>query len=153
MHLILLLIGITCCMVTNRNLFRRTVLQPKMWESQQLFLGLRLVSRIFEENQQPAIQTKIDSCLQNWDHGLRPATRYTNLKRVAPAVFGGVRLDAVIHPISKKDDKICQTEQTTNRKKNRRLRHVCYFYKLNMERFTSCQPVIPTSRRVMCIFV
>jgi hypothetical protein len=31
-----------------------------MRESQQLFLGLRLVSRIFEENQQSAIQTKIE---------------------------------------------------------------------------------------------
>jgi hypothetical protein len=31
-----------------------------MRESQQLFLGLRLVSRIFEGNQQSAIQTKID---------------------------------------------------------------------------------------------
>ena len=30
-----------------------------MQESQQLFFGLRLVSRIFEEFQQPAIQTKI----------------------------------------------------------------------------------------------
>jgi hypothetical protein len=31
-----------------------------MREIQQLFLGLRLVSRIFEENQQSAIQTKIE---------------------------------------------------------------------------------------------
>jgi hypothetical protein len=31
-----------------------------MRENQQLFLGLRLVSRIFEENQQSAIQTKIE---------------------------------------------------------------------------------------------
>jgi hypothetical protein len=31
-----------------------------MRESQQLFLGLRLVSRKFEENQQYAIQTKIE---------------------------------------------------------------------------------------------
>jgi hypothetical protein len=30
-----------------------------MRESQQLFFGLRLVSKIFEENQQSAIQTKI----------------------------------------------------------------------------------------------
>ncbi len=32
---------------------------PKMPESQQLFFGLQLVSRIFEEYQHPAIQTKI----------------------------------------------------------------------------------------------
>jgi hypothetical protein len=38
-------------MVTNRNLFRQTGLQ-KMQESQQLFFGLRLGSRIFEEFQQ-----------------------------------------------------------------------------------------------------
>jgi hypothetical protein len=31
-----------------------------MCEIQQLFLGLRLVSRIFEENQQSAIQTRIE---------------------------------------------------------------------------------------------
>jgi hypothetical protein len=31
-----------------------------MREIQQLFLGLRLVSRIFEENQQSASQTKIE---------------------------------------------------------------------------------------------
>jgi hypothetical protein len=30
-----------------------------MWEIQQFFLGLRLVIRIFEENQQSAIQTRI----------------------------------------------------------------------------------------------
>jgi hypothetical protein len=29
-----------------------------MWEIQQFFLGLRLVIRIFEENQQSAIQTR-----------------------------------------------------------------------------------------------
>ncbi len=33
---------------------------PKMRESQQLFVGLRLVSRKFEENQHSAIQTKIE---------------------------------------------------------------------------------------------
>ncbi len=56
MHLIiLLLVGIMGCMATNPDLFRR-----KMWESQQLFLGLQLVSKIFEENQQSPIQTKIE---------------------------------------------------------------------------------------------
>jgi hypothetical protein len=33
---------------------------PEMQEIQQLFLGLWLVSRILEENQQSAIQTKIE---------------------------------------------------------------------------------------------
>jgi len=31
---------------------------PKMQASHQMFFGLQLVSRIFEENQQPAIQIK-----------------------------------------------------------------------------------------------
>jgi hypothetical protein len=31
-----------------------------MWESPQLFFRLRIVSRMFEENQQPVIQTKIE---------------------------------------------------------------------------------------------
>jgi len=44
---------------TLRSFFRSTVLQKKR-ESQQLFLGLRLVSRIFEENQQSAIQPEIE---------------------------------------------------------------------------------------------
>jgi hypothetical protein len=46
-------------MCTNRNLFRQTVLQ-KWGRGQRLFFGLRLVCRIFEENQQSAIQTKIE---------------------------------------------------------------------------------------------
>jgi hypothetical protein len=56
---IILNVGITGCMGTNHNLFspKRA---PQMRESQQLFFGLRLVSRLFEENQQPAIQTKIE---------------------------------------------------------------------------------------------
>jgi hypothetical protein len=58
MSLIILLVGITGCMCTNRNLFLRTVLQ-KCGRGQQLLFGLRLISSIFEENQQSAIQTKI----------------------------------------------------------------------------------------------
>jgi hypothetical protein len=57
-----------------------------MRESQQLFFGEQLVSRIFEEYQQPAIQIKIVSCPQNWEHGLKKANRYPNLKRGAPAM-------------------------------------------------------------------
>jgi hypothetical protein len=47
-------------MGTNRDLLRRTALPKRMREIQQLFLGLRLVCRIFEENQQSAIQTKLE---------------------------------------------------------------------------------------------
>jgi hypothetical protein len=46
-------------MCTNRDLFLQTVLQ-KCGRGQQLLFGLRLVSRIFEENQQSAIQTNIE---------------------------------------------------------------------------------------------
>jgi hypothetical protein len=45
-------------MATNRNLFPPNR-SPKMRESQQLSFGLWIVRRIFEENQQTAIQTKI----------------------------------------------------------------------------------------------
>jgi hypothetical protein len=48
MHPILLIVGITGCMVTNRNLFPPNR-SPKMRESQQLVIGLRLARRIFEE--------------------------------------------------------------------------------------------------------
>jgi hypothetical protein len=54
----LLLVWITVCVRTNRDLFTpNRVLKTR--ESQQLFVGLRFVSRIFEEFQHPAIQTKI----------------------------------------------------------------------------------------------
>jgi hypothetical protein len=39
---------------------------PKMPESQKLFFGLRLVSRIFEEFQHPAIQTKMVQILADF---------------------------------------------------------------------------------------
>jgi hypothetical protein len=73
-------------MCTNRHLFRQTGLQ-KMRESQKLFFKEQHVSIIFEEYQQPAIQTKIVSCPQNWERGLKKANRYPNPKRGAPAVF------------------------------------------------------------------
>jgi hypothetical protein len=56
MPLILLFIRHTGCMGTSRFLFRRTVLQ-KCGRINNC--SLRLVSRIFEEIQHPAIQTKI----------------------------------------------------------------------------------------------
>jgi hypothetical protein len=79
-HLILLLVGITGCMATNRNLFPPNR-SPKMRESQQLSFGLRLLRRIFEEtrnpNQNRAFIWKIFSSNKS-----RPANRkkgfYTN---------------------------------------------------------------------------
>jgi hypothetical protein len=59
MHLILLLVWTTVCMCTSRDLFRQTLLQ-KCGTGQQLLIGLQIVSRMFEENQQSAIQTKIE---------------------------------------------------------------------------------------------
>jgi hypothetical protein len=58
-----------------------------MWESQQLFFGGWLISRIFEKYQQPAILNKIVFCLQNWEYGVEKANRYFNLKRGVHAVF------------------------------------------------------------------
>ena len=59
-YLFLLILRQTGCMGiflgTNHNPFCQTGLQKR--ESQQLFFGGRLVSRIFEEFQHPAIQTK-----------------------------------------------------------------------------------------------
>ncbi len=56
--IIILLVGITV-VCAQTTIFSA---EPcyKMWESQQLLLGLRLVKRICEETQQSAIQTKIE---------------------------------------------------------------------------------------------
>jgi hypothetical protein len=52
------------------------------------------VRRIFEEYQQPAIQTKIVSCPQNRNK-LEYGKRYPNLKREAPAVFLKLNMDEI----------------------------------------------------------
>jgi hypothetical protein len=44
---------------------------PKMWESQQLFFGGRLVNRIFKEFQHPAIQTKIVQHFDRFFHKIK----------------------------------------------------------------------------------
>jgi hypothetical protein len=76
---------------------------------------------MFEEYQQPAIQTKIDSCPQNWDHGLMPANQNPNLnekllqtpKYELDAAFRNPNMNRGCPAYLKnlKDDKICQTEQ------------------------------------------
>jgi hypothetical protein len=53
---------------------------PKMRESQQLFLGLRLVSRIFEENQQSAIQTKIEQHVGGFFQQMKKVPRFPHFK-------------------------------------------------------------------------
>jgi hypothetical protein len=60
-----------------------------------LFFGGWLIRRTFEEYQQPAIQNKIVSCPQNWEHGLRKANRYLNLKRGVHAVFMKLNMDEI----------------------------------------------------------
>jgi hypothetical protein len=64
MPLIILLVGITGCMATNRNLFRRTVLY-KCGRVNKLFMGLRLVSKEFHHS---AIQTKIEENFGGFFH-------------------------------------------------------------------------------------
>ncbi len=44
---------------------------PKMRDIHQLFLGLRLVSRIFEEKQQSTIQTKIEQHFGGFFHQIK----------------------------------------------------------------------------------
>jgi hypothetical protein len=64
MPLIILLVGITRNVHKPRSFLPNRAL--KMLDSQQLFLGLWLVSRIFEENQQSAIQTEIEHHLADF---------------------------------------------------------------------------------------
>ncbi len=61
---------------------------PPMRESQQLFLGLRLVSRIFEENQQSIIQTKIEQHIGRFFQQMKvrqPIGRKDSIQTVIPA--------------------------------------------------------------------
>ncbi len=72
---------------------------PKKVGKEQLCFGGWLICRIFEEYQQPAIQTKIVSCPQNWEHGLRKANRYPNLKRGFSAVFMKINMDEITNHV------------------------------------------------------
>ncbi len=61
---------------------------PKMRESQQLFFGLRLVRRRFEENQQPAIQTKIEQPFGGFFQQIKvqqPIGRKDSIQTMIPA--------------------------------------------------------------------
>jgi hypothetical protein len=109
MHLILLLVWITVCMCTSRDLFRRTVLQ-NCGRKQQLLFGLRLVSRMFEENQQSAIQAKIEQHFGRYFKQIKER-----------------------HPIGKKDSK--QTVIPTSR----RLDSFFYEAAQNFELFSNIQ--------------
>jgi hypothetical protein len=66
-----------------------------MRESQQLFFVGRLVSRMFEEYQQPVIQTKIVPCPQKRSTLEDGKRRYPNLKREPPAFFMKLNMDEI----------------------------------------------------------
>ncbi len=90
MPLIILLVGITGCMCTNRDLFRAL----KLRESQQLFLRLWLVS---EENQQSTIQTKIEHHFGGFFQqikGRQPIGRKDSKQTVIPT---SMRLDSFLY--------------------------------------------------------
>jgi hypothetical protein len=96
MHLILLFLWTTVCMCTNRDLFCRTVLL-KCERGQQLLFGLRLVSRMFEENQRPAIQTKIEQHFGGFFHLIKvrqPIGRDDSKQTVIPT---SRRLDSLLY--------------------------------------------------------
>jgi hypothetical protein len=72
---------------------------PKIWESQQLFFGLPLVSRIFEEFQHPAIQTKIVQHFGGFfsSNKSAPANR-----KIQTAIRTSRRLDSFLNEAAKK---------------------------------------------------
>jgi hypothetical protein len=68
-----------------------------MRESQKLFLGLRLVSRIHEENQQSAIQTKIEQNFGRFFQQIKvrhPIGRKDSKQTVIPTSW---RLDSFLY--------------------------------------------------------
>jgi hypothetical protein len=68
-----------------------------MREIQQLFLGLRLVIRIFEENQQSAIQTRIEQHFSGFFHQIKvrqPIGRKDSKQTVIPT---SRRLDSFLY--------------------------------------------------------
>ncbi len=68
------------CMGTNRDPLNRA---PKMRENQQLLFGLRLrlVSRIFEEFQHPATQTKVVHDFGGFFHQIKVRHLAANKKK------------------------------------------------------------------------
>jgi hypothetical protein len=86
-------------MATNRNLFPPNR-SPKMRESQQLSFGLQLVRRIFEENLQTAIQTKIEQHFGGFFHQIkvrRPIGRKDSKQTVIPT---SRRLDSYLYEVA-----------------------------------------------------
>jgi hypothetical protein len=71
-----------------------------MLESQQLFLGLRLAIRIFEENQQSAIQTKTEQHFGGFFEQIKvrqPVGRKDSKQTVIPT---SRRLDSTLYEAS-----------------------------------------------------
>jgi hypothetical protein len=99
-------------MCTNRDLFHRTVLQ-KCGRGQQLLFGLRLVSRIFEENQQSAIQTKFEHHFGGFFQqikGRQPIGRKDSQQTVIPT---SRRLDLFLYEAAQ-DFELCSNIQDQN---------------------------------------
>ncbi len=91
--LLLLLVRFTVCTCSNRDIFRRTVLQ-KMWERHQLFCGLRLASKKFHHS---ASQTKIDLHIGGFFHQMKvrqPIGRQDSMQTV---IRTSRRLDSFFH--------------------------------------------------------
>jgi hypothetical protein len=88
-------------MATNRDLSHQTVLQ-KMQESQQLFLGLRLVSKEFHHS---AIQTKIEESFGGFFHQIcksaQPKGRKDSNQTVIPT---SRRLDSFLYEAAQNFD-------------------------------------------------
>ncbi len=100
MHLILLLVWTTVCICAQAVIFyRRTVLQ-KCGRGQQLVFGLRLVSRMFEDNQQYEIQTKIEHYFGWFFQQIKvrqPIGRKDSKQTVIPT---SSRLDSLLHEVA-----------------------------------------------------
>jgi hypothetical protein len=89
-----------------------------MRESQQLFLGLRLVSRIFEENQQSAIQSKIEQHFGEFFQQLKvqqPIGRNDSKQTVIPT---SRRLDSFLYEAAQTFDLLSNIQDQNDKIKN-----------------------------------
>jgi hypothetical protein len=88
-----------------------------MREIQQLFLGLRLVSRIFEENQQSAIQTKIEEHFDVFFQHIKvhqPIGRKDSKQTVIPT---SKRLDSILYEAAQNFELFSNSQDKKKNKK------------------------------------
>ncbi len=93
MPLILLLIQHTGYMGTDRYLIQA----PKMREIQLLFFGLWLVSRLFEEFQNPEIQNKI---VQHFFHQIKVRQAVGRKDSIQTVIRTSRRLDSFLYEVA-----------------------------------------------------